>query len=37
MVLNFISISTVADPDHGQTPDTAEAMQVNEEEEGKQF
>jgi hypothetical protein len=35
MVLNFISNCIVADPDHNQTPDTAEAMQVNEEEEGK--
>jgi hypothetical protein len=34
-VLNFISNSIVADPDHDQTPATAEAMQVNEEEEGK--
>jgi hypothetical protein len=36
-VLNFISNSIVADPDHDQIPDTAEAMPVNEEEEGKQF
>ena len=35
MVLNFIGHSIVADPDHDQTPATAEALQVNEEEGGK--
>jgi hypothetical protein len=35
MVLNFISICIVAGSDHDQAPATAEAMQVNEEEEGK--
>lgn len=35
VVLNFISYSIIADPDPDQTPATAEAVQTNEEEEGK--
>jgi hypothetical protein len=34
-MLDFMSDSIVADPDEGQTRAAAEAVQVNEEEEGK--